>query len=233
MPGSAQIPLALSHPLHYDRESFLVGPSNAAALTMIERWPDWPAEIAVLCGPPGSGKTHLAQIWAERTGARIVPAKALEDAGREPATAAGALLVEDVEPGHVPEKALFHLINMAQEARAGLLLTSRHPPSEWRVSLPDLASRLRKATPLVLQPPDDGLLRTVLVKLFGDRQLIVEKAVIDYLLLRMERSCGAALALVEALDREALASGSAVTRPLAARVLAEIMPEPDLFTEPE
>jgi chromosomal replication initiation ATPase DnaA len=142
-------------------------------------------------------------------------------------------VVEDVEPNGIPEQALFHLINIAQEARVGLLLTSRHPPSEWGVLLPDLASRLRKATPLALLAPDDGLLRAVLVKLFGDRQLIVDKAVVDYLLVRMERSFSTALSLVEALDREALASGSGVTRPLAARILAEIMPEPDLFTEGE
>ena len=128
------------------------------------------------------------------------------------------LVVEDVEADAVPEQPLFHLINSAAEANGSLLVTSRSPAADWQVSLPDLRSRLRMAAPATLTGPDDDLLRKVLVKLFADRQLIVETAVIDYLLVRMERSLGAALLLVDRLDREALASGSRITRSLAAKI---------------
>ncbi len=66
----SQLPLALAHPPQHGRDSFLPGRSNRAALALVERWPDWPAPIALLSGPAGSGKTHLAHIWAERSGAR-------------------------------------------------------------------------------------------------------------------------------------------------------------------
>jgi chromosomal replication initiation ATPase DnaA len=90
------------------------------------------------------------------------------------------------------------------------------------VTLADLASRLRAARPVELGEPDDDLLRRVLVKLFADRQLAVDSAVVDYIVVRMERSLQAANALVDDLDREALAAGGAITRRLAAGALARV-----------
>lgn len=232
MPAPVQLPLALAHTPHLDREAFIRGPSNDAALALLERWPDWPAPLAVLSGPPGSGKTHLAHIWAARAGAEIVEAAALSGEG-VPSLAPGALVIEDVAPGAAPEAALFHLINRAKEEGGSLLLTARLPAEQWGVTLPDVRSRLRMATPAALGAPDDELLRAVLVKLFCDRQLVVEKPVIDYLLVRMERSLSAAVALVEAADREALALGRAITKQVAAAALAALPREAGEFPEPQ
>jgi chromosomal replication initiation ATPase DnaA len=220
--GPLQLPLPLPHAAEYGRDSFVRAPSNADALALVERWPDWPAPVAVLSGPPGSGKTHLAHIWAERAGAGWLAASELLGTDALASWAGGSLAVEDVPTHAPPEQALFHLANLAKETGAGLLLTARAPAAEWRVQLPDLRSRLRMATPAELGPPDDQLLRTVLVKLFADRQLTVERPVIDYLLTRMERSLNTALAIVDALDRAALAGGHRITRPLAAATLAQL-----------
>lgn len=215
----AQLPLALSHPPQYGRDSFLAAPSNQAALSLVERWPEWPAPVVVLSGPPGSGKTHLAHIWAERAGAGLINASEIEAEAARILAGRSGIAVDDMPAEHVAEQGLFHLINAAAECGAALLLISRAPASAWSVGLPDLRSRLRLAAEIALQPADDELLRQVLVKLFADRQLMVEKTVLDYLLLRCERSLAAASRLVEALDREALAAGRRITRPMCARVL--------------
>jgi chromosomal replication initiation ATPase DnaA len=228
----AQLPLSLSHPAEYGRDSFVAGTSNAAALRTLEIWPDWASPVAVLTGPPGSGKTHLAHIWANRSGARLLASGTLDIATVPSLAPRGALAIEDIAAGAVPERALFHLINAAKELDASLLLTSRRRVGEWQIGLPDLRSRLRMATPLVLETPDEEFLRKVLVKLFADRQLMVDRAVLNYLLVRMERSLGRAAALVEALDREALASGRSITRATAARVLSGTA-EATKFTELE
>lgn len=217
VPAPLQLTLPLGHEPQYGREDFVAGSSNEAALRLVENWPDWPAPVVVLSGPPGSGKTHLVHIWARRAAAGILAARRLHTETLVPP--GGALAVEDVDTDKVPELTLFHLINSAREVGASLLITSRTPAADWRVSLPDLFSRLRMAAPLALQSPDEHLLRKVLVKLFADRQLFVDKVVIEYLLLRMERSFAAALLLVDSLDREALAAGSRITRPLAAKIL--------------
>lgn len=206
-----QLALSLEHAESFAREDFLSGPSNAAALALVETWPDWPARAVVLVGPAGSGKSHLASIWASRANARYLLAPALKQAKLPATLANGALVVEDLAPGTFDERALFHLINLVREEGAYLLLTAASSPAGWPVEIPDLASRLKALPVVMLAPPDDALLRAVLVKLFADRQLAVGRGVIPYLLRRMERSFEAAQAVAAALDEAALARGRAVT----------------------
>jgi chromosomal replication initiation ATPase DnaA len=217
-----QLPLALAHAPQYGREDFMSAASNRAALRLIESWPNWPSPVVLVSGPTGSGKTHLAHIWAARAGARILEAGGLSIAMLPEIRGGGAVAIEDIDAGAVPEAALFHLINRTKEVGAWLLLTACAPAEKWNVDLPDLRSRLRLAAPAVLGAPDDELLRQVLVKLFADRQLVVDKPLIDYLIVRMERSLSFAVALVRALDSAALAAGRRVTRSMAAAVLDEL-----------
>lgn len=216
-----QLALALGHRENFAREDFLVGPSNEAALALIERWPDWPAHALVLAGPEGSGKSHLAAIWAQASGARRLAARALASADLPAALVTGALVVEDLAAGRFDEQALFHLLNLAREEGAFLLITARLAPAGWSIGLRDLASRLRALPVAALAAPDDTLLRAVLVKLFADRQLKVEESLIAYLATHIERSFAAARAAVERLDREALRRQRPVTRALAAELLRE------------
>ena len=221
MSGPSQLPLALPHTPNYEREDFMRGPSNQAALRLIDSWPDWPQPIVILSGPAGAGKTHLAQIWSGLAAGVILPAQGLRDERLLPHVAERrAIAIEDLRPEQVPEAGLFHLINSVRELGGTLLLTSRSPAEDWRVELPDLRSRLRQAASVALGAPGDELLRQVLVKLFADRQLVVEKPVIDYLISRMERSLGAAIGLVETLDKRALAGGRRITRAMAAEIMA-------------
>ena len=214
-----QLALALGFRERFGREDFLGGPSNATALALIERWPDWPAATMALVGPEGSGKSHLAAIWARAAGARAIAAHAITAADVPTALATGALVVEDLRAGVGDEAALFHLLNLAREQGAFVLITARSAPSGWTIGLRDLASRLRALPVVTLAPPDDALLRAVLVKLFADRQLAVDESLINYLTSRIERSFAAARAIVEELDREALNHKREVNRALAADLL--------------
>jgi chromosomal replication initiation ATPase DnaA len=222
MPTPRQLALALGHDESFAREDFLAGPQNAAALALIERWPEWPSRAILLVGPEGSGKSHLAAIWEARSGARVIAARELDEASVPALLASGALVVEDLATWHVEERALFHLLNLAREQNANLLFTARSPPGAWPVKLPDLVSRLRELPIVNLDPPDDALLRAVLVKLFADRQLAVDEALIAYLVTRMERSFAAARATVAALDREALRQQRPVTRALASELFRDV-----------
>lgn len=215
----AQLGLVLSHSERLAREDFVVGPANMVALDTIERWPDWPARMLALVGSSGSGKSHLAAIWAARAGARIVPARALDDASVPAALAHGAVVVEDVAENAVNERALFHLLNIAAAEQDYVLLTAHSPPAAWTLHIPDLASRLRAIPAVAIAPPDDALFRAVMVKLFADRQITVDEALLVYLERRIERSLAAAQTVVAALDREGLRQQRPVTRALAAEVL--------------
>jgi chromosomal replication initiation ATPase DnaA len=215
----------LEHRPALGRDDFIVTPSNEAAVALIDRWPDWPHPAAIIIGPEGSGKSHLAAVWCQDADATRVKARDLDAAALAALGDGCPLAIEDADEGFA-EQTLFHAINLAREQGVSLLLTAREGPASWPVTLADLASRLKAAPQARLAPPDELLLRAVLVKLFSDRQLHVDVTVVDYMCRRMERSLSRAAELVERLDREALAEGRAITRNLAARLLAGEAPEP-------
>jgi chromosomal replication initiation ATPase DnaA len=217
-PAPRQLVLALPHAESFAREDFLAGPSNSAALKLIERWPDWPAPVVALVGPEGSGKSHLAAIWAEMSGARAVSARLLGETDLPAAFATGALVVEDLELESFDERALFHLLNLAREEGASVLITARSAPASLKVEIRDLASRLRALPVVTLEPPNDELLRALIVKLAADRQIAVDQPLVNYLVNRIERSFAAARAAVARLDQEAMRRQRPVTRALAAEL---------------
>jgi len=214
-----QLALVLDHGESYAREDFLSGPCNEAALRLIDCWPDWPANAIALIGPSGSGKTHLAMIWAEAAGARVIAGRSLTEAELPAALATGALLVEDAAAAE--QRPLFHLINLAREEKAFLVMTARTPPSSWPVAIPDLVSRLRAMPVATLTAPDDAMLRAVIVKLAADRQLPLDESAVVYLSTHIERSFAAARAAISTLDNEALRQKRAPTRALAAELFRE------------
>ncbi|NKX43470.1 HdaA/DnaA family protein [Roseicyclus persicicus] len=190
------------------RADFFVSEANAAAVAALDGWRSWPGAKLVLTGPAGSGKTHLAHVFAAQAGARILPAADLP--GHDPASMAEApaLAVEDADRiagDACAEEALFHLHNAAAGRGTPLLLTARAAPARWGLALPDLASRMQQAGLVALSPPDDALVAAVLVKLAADRQLALSPAVVAYILPRIDRSLGMVQAVVAALDAEALA----------------------------
>jgi chromosomal replication initiation ATPase DnaA len=197
------------------RRDFIVSPANAEAVETLDAWPAWPGGRLALVGPEGSGKTHLARVWAERADAVVF------DRGRgELATMAGrAVLVEDADRRPADET-LFHLINMA-DAGSSLLLTGRTPPIRWATDLPDLRSRLNALMVASLRPPDDAVLEGVLLKLFTERNIRPGRDVVAYLLRRIERSVPAVRDVVDRIDEKAGAEGREITRPLAREVLRE------------
>lgn len=213
--------LAFDLPLdpRFGAEDFLVSPSNEQAYGLIEVWPDWPDTILLLVGPRGSGKSHLASIWATNAHAWTVDAVAITHDKVPHLVSNGALAIEDMDRGERDEAALFHLLNLAREKKASLLITCETPPDRWSLKTPDLLSRLRLAPSVALDAPDDALLKAVLVKLFVDRQLVVDTSVVDYIALRIERSLAKASEIVALLDREALSRGRRVSRAIAAGIL--------------
>jgi chromosomal replication initiation ATPase DnaA len=224
MGGPRQLALALPHAENFARDDFLAGSSNEAAFALVSRWPDWPDRIVVLVGPEGAGKSHLAAIWAAEAGARFVAGRALERTDLPAALATGALVVEDLAQSGFDERMLFHLINIARAEEAYVLLTAREPPSAWTIAIRDLASRLRALPVVTLAPPDDPLLRAVIVKLCADRQLAVDENLVAYLATRVERSFAAVRQAVERLDNEALRQQRPVTRALAAELFRDPPP---------
>ncbi len=220
--GPSQLVLDLPHRQALGAEDFYVSQSNVTAVELIDAWPDWPHSAAIVVGPHGSGKSHLANVWRLRSGAQVLKSADVIEANIPAPDAGNAVVVEDIDRGLGDERALFHILNLAREARFSVLVTARRRPGELQIGLPDLRSRLRALPVVAIAMPDQSLLKAVLVKLFGDRQLAVEPHVVNYLVARMERSMEAANRLVGAVDGLALARKRSITRTLAAEALASL-----------
>jgi chromosomal replication initiation ATPase DnaA len=218
-PKQKQMPLDLTHATGFSRDELVISPSNQAAVNLVDSWPQWPANLMVLAGPPGSGKSHLAAIWAEKAAASLFQGSALQ---HEMALVDGNILIDGIGGEAIDETALFHLINTVRESGASMLITSRRWPSQWPVQLPDLISRIKSAPTVEISEPDDALLTGVITKLFADRQIGVDPQVVSFLVSRIERSLATAQNVVERLDKAALESKSRITRQMAAGLLTQM-----------
>lgn len=212
-----QLALELEHVPAQGEADFLVGDGNALAHGRIMAFPQWSEPVTLLVGPAKSGKSHLARIFADRSGARFAGVNELEalatQGGRDP------LIVEDVDQLGYDEVGLFHLLNQSLREQRPILMTARDEIANWSLSTDDVRSRVRRATAFTLELTDDIQLSQMLVKLFRDRQVTVDPKIIFYLVARMERSSEEAVLLADLMDRLALAKGSAVTRAIAAEAL--------------
>ena len=225
MDAARQLVFDLPHRVADGRADFFVADSNAHAVEMIDHWPDWPSRVMILTGPPHCGKTHLAAVWREMSGARLLDDKFFS--GEILPVLSQPLVIDDLDKkiNTDNEEKVFSLMNQVIHGGGFLLLTATPPSSGgslWQeVKLADLRSRLSAAPLLALSLPDESLIGAVMIKMFADRQLDVGESVIAWLLARMERSFAQAFELVEELDRQALSRGRPITIALAREVLAQ------------
>ncbi|QEE47323.1 hypothetical protein FVA81_23150 [Rhizobium sp. WL3] len=215
--AAEQLPLAFEHGSATGRDDLLVSERMAAAVSIVDAWPDWPSPVVILTGPEGSGKSHLAQIFRDISGATDILPQPGEGASQ--ASATGPVLFEDADRRGFDEVELFHVINAVRQHGTTLLITSRSFPPSWNVQLADLNSRLKAATVVEIGTPDEDLLGQLIAKLFADRQLYIDDKIVGYIVSRMERSFLAAQVVVDRMDRLALARRVKITRSLAAEVL--------------
>ena len=226
-----QFRLKLDRTETFRREDFAVSPSNAEAVKAVDAWPAWHGGALALIGSEGSGKSHLAAIWAATAKAAVIPAKGRVDLG---ALRGRPVLYEDADRDRTRrDEILFHLFNMAAHADVGggLLITGRSLPSGWSAALPDLRSRLNAVTVAQLEEPDDAILESMLRKFFRERNIRPTEDVFPYLLRRIERSAPKAREVVQRLDEAADADGRAVSRALARQILEADPQTLSLFDE--
>lgn len=217
-----QLPLPLPFKPALGRADFLVAPCNAAAVATLESPEVWPNRVAILVGPAGSGKSHLAAVWQHMVGADLIQSQDLTTAivAERNAHNAGSVVLENCD-GQIHEDAVFHLINDARDREFSILLTAKQAPAYWSAVLPDLKSRLAAAARADIQAPDDIVLSAVLVKQLADRGLSISPRVLSYVMPRIERSFEAVRALVMTIDTQTLAQKRPLTIPLVKQIMSD------------
>ena len=217
-----QLVLDWRWPVEPARDATVETPALAPALALVDRWPAWPAPVAALVGLAGSGKSHIARLWAARAEAHPLAPERLD--GLDPAPlGARAVLIEDLSAAvlgrHAAAVGLFHLLNHVRGQGSFVLMTARSDPARWPLALPDLASRLAAAALVEMPAPDEATMRAVMARLLAERQMPSDPAILDAAVPRLDRSLAACRDLVRRLDRTALAT----RRPVSPRMVRELL----------
>jgi len=194
------------------RNDYFVSDVNKEAVTWLDAWPNWTTFGFIVCGPLGSGKSHLAQVLKTLSHGCIIEAKDVSDQNIDQLSEKKCLIIENIEL-FTSETLLFHLYNMLLENKNNLMITSKLTMSQISFELPDLKSRLLSLPQVNLGFPDDRLLKNLLIKQFLDKGILVEMDVIEYLIKRIDRSFEAISKLVSKIDFKSLEKAKKITIP--------------------
>ena len=194
------------------RNDYFVSEVNKEAVSWLDSWPNWTTFGFIVCGPLGSGKSHLAQVLKTLSHGDIIEAKDISNKNIDQLSEKKCLIIENLE-SLTSETLLFHLYNMLLENKNNLMLTSKFNMSQINFELPDLKSRLLSMPQVNIDFPDDRLLKNLLIKQFLDKGILVEMDVIDYLIKRIDRSSEAISKLVAKIDFKSLEKAKKITIP--------------------
>lgn len=198
MAQTVQMALPFDWPADPRDDEFLIGPSNARGVQLLERWSTWPVMAVVVTGPRKSGRSLLARIFAAKTGGGLI-----DDAERQ------------------SETTVFHAWNRAQEERRPVVIVADAVPPEWTIKLPDLRSRITASPSVRLGDPDETLMQALFERQFLRRGLDARPDLIQWLVVRVERTHIALLRAVDLLDQAVLERHRRLSIPLARATLSE------------
>ncbi len=207
--------------MSYAPQDFVVTDSNRDAHTVVSDMQRWVAPVMALCGPEGSGKSHLAHVFAQVHAARILDVLELGEKLADVLLEGADAYVLELPDTFVAEEALAQLINEVLARQLRLLITTRARIAQRSTIRADLASRFKAMPEVLLHAPDDMLMEVLFAKAFTDRQLRASEEVIAYLVKRAERSGAAVLRMVAQLDAKALQSKQPITVPFVRDILAD------------
>ena len=198
----------------YEKDDFLVSDSNKEVYKLINRWPNWSSRKIIIFGDSGTGKTHLSRIWQKKTSAIILNLNKFKKIRFDNFfLKKNIFIIENIsnffdkikkKDKENLEKNLLHFYNLIDEKRGYVVLTASIAPKFWGINLPDLKSRILSSTTVNIKKPDDELLSSVLVKLFLDKQILIDKKIIKFIVYRSERSFTSLQSLVNKIDEQSL-----------------------------
>ena len=190
----------------YLKEDFYITESNSEVFNYLDSWPKWSKNIINIFGPHGSGKSHLASIFNKKVSSIMLDCNKLTNNIFIELKSRQALIIENLRKD-VPEELLYSIFNTINQENKYLVITSLNAINSYDFTLPDLSSRIKSVLGFEIKLPDDNLIFVILLKSFSDRQIKVEKKIIEYIIKRIDRSYESISKFVSLLDKNSLAKG--------------------------
>ena len=166
---------------------FYVSKSNQNTFNLIDNWPKWEKRFLNINGEKFSGKSHLVNIFLQRNNGFKFYAKDLDNEHLNNIKIHENIIIEDVDE-NIDEKLFYSLINIIDIENKYLIVTSKSPLVEFQFKLQDLISRSKNFVLTTILNPDDELMFALILKNLSDRQISLDKKLINYIIKRIDRS---------------------------------------------
>lgn len=209
------------------REQFFRSDSNEMALSIIEKYNEWPRNKLILVGPKGCGKSHISSMLGDELDTKIYYAKDFNLPQVSNSVKKSLVIIEDLHElqklnnfkRKEIEEALFHLLIKIENSDTRIFITGCKNPIDWQIKLPDLSSRLHTFALAKIENPDDRLFLSLILKFFSDKQLSASPAVINFIAARIDRTYLEARKFVDLVDQRALKDKREISLKLVRSVL--------------
>ena len=182
-----QLLLDFDYKTNFNEHDFYLSKSNSNAFNLINRWPDWDKKILNISGEKFSGKSHLANIFKLKSKAFLIKGNEIDNSIFKSIKLHESIIIDDFEECN-EEEILYSIFNLIDQDSKYLLINSLKPINEIKYRLPDLTSRSKNCLYAVIENPDDELLFAIILKNFSDRQIKIEKKIINFIISRIDRS---------------------------------------------
>ena len=198
-----QLIIKFDYEQNFKDEDFYVGKSNFYPFELINNWPKWEKNFLNISGEKFSGKTHLTNIFLKKFNGIRVESILLNDENLKAIKPYQNVVLEDLNLD-VNEKLIYTLFNIIDQDNKFLIITSVKPIAEINFKLEDLKSRTKNCLSAKIENPDDELMFALILKNLSDRQITLDKKLIDFIIKRVERSYGKIFEFIYNIDKISL-----------------------------
>ena len=203
-----------------EKDDFYVSASNKHILKQIDNWPKWEKNFLNINGENYSGKTHLVNIFLKKFKGIKFEANLLSDEDLKETKIHQNIVLENLNED-VNEKLIYSLLNIIDQDNKYLIVTSVKPIVDIKFSLKDLKSRTKNFLLQNIKKPDDELVFALIIKNLSDRQIFLEKKLIDFIMKRIDRSYGKIFDFIYKIDEISLKNKKSIDLKMIKNVLEE------------
>ena len=213
-----QLLLDLNYKQNFNDHDFYVSKSNYFAFNIIDKWPKWEKKILNICGEKFSGKSHLANIFKFKSKALLVNHNEISEDVFKKIKLFESIIIDNFR-NDFKEELIYSIFNLVDQDNKYLLINSLEPINEFKFKLPDMVSRSKNCLVAKIENPDDELIFAIIIKNFSDRQIKLEKKIIEFIINRIDRSYSKIYEFIYKLDELSLKK----KKPINLKTIKEIL----------